>query len=90
MAADITSTAPALWTGTVTRLAELILKILSVTKCSLDQGLGTPDTVPRLDESGDVLIEYTGGGACSTRGDRREELSTKLVFRQWRPPLVTS
>ena len=43
----------------------------------LDQGLGTAETAPRLDESGDVVIEYTGGGACNTRGDHGEEWSTR-------------
>ena len=52
-----------------------------ITKCSPDQGLGTAETAPRVDESGDVVIEYTGGGTCNTRGDHGEEWSTRVVFR---------
>ena len=47
----------------------------------VDQGLGKAESGPRVDENGDVVIEYTGGGICNTRGDHGEEWSTRVVFK---------
>ena len=45
------------------------------------QGLGKAESGPRVDENGDVVIEYTGGGVCNSRGDHGEEWSTRVVFK---------
>ena len=47
----------------------------------VDQGLGKAESAPRMDESREVVIEYTGGGTCNTRGDHGEEWSTRVVFK---------
>ena len=54
--------------------------VLSFTEF-VDQGLGKAESGPRVDENGDVVIEYTGGGVCNTRGDHGEEWSTRVVFK---------
>ena len=43
--------------------------------------MGKAESGPRVDENGDVVIEYTGGGVCNTRGDHGEEWSTRVVFK---------